>query len=196
MNRNHSVLFETAPKNCISDSFVDYESYSISSKGFLPTVVHVIVIWVKSTSSSPFSSLIPKMLMFTLAISCLTTSNLHWFMDLTSQVPMQYCSLQNLTFLPSPVTSIVWCCFHFASISSFFLELFLHSSPVAYWAPTDWGSSSFTVISFCLFYCPWCFQSKDTEVVCHSLLWWTTNSPPRPIHLRWLYTAWLIVLLS
>jgi len=44
MNRNHSVLFETAPKNCISDSFVDYESYSISSKGFLPTVVHVIVI--------------------------------------------------------------------------------------------------------------------------------------------------------
>ena len=27
----------------------------------------------------------------TLAISCLTTSNLPWFMDLTFQVPMQYC---------------------------------------------------------------------------------------------------------
>ena len=32
------------------------------------------------------------MLMFTLAISCLITSNLPWFMDLTFQVPMQYCS--------------------------------------------------------------------------------------------------------
>ena len=29
--------------------------------------------------------------------------------------------------------------------------LFLHSSPVAYWEPTDLGSSSFRVISFCLF---------------------------------------------
>ena len=28
---------------------------------------------------------------FTLAISCWTTSNLPWFMDLTFQVPMQYC---------------------------------------------------------------------------------------------------------
>ena len=35
------------------------------------------------------------MLMFTLAIFCLTTSNLRWLMDLTLQVPMKYCSLQN-----------------------------------------------------------------------------------------------------
>ena len=35
-NKDHSVLFETAPKSCISDSFVDYEGYSISSKEFLP----------------------------------------------------------------------------------------------------------------------------------------------------------------
>ena len=33
MNRDHSVVFEIAPKYCISDSFVDYEGYSISSKG-------------------------------------------------------------------------------------------------------------------------------------------------------------------
>ena len=32
-----------------------------------------------------------------------------------------------------------------------FLELFLHSSPAAYWALTDLESSSFSVISFCLF---------------------------------------------
>ena len=33
--------------------------------------------------------------MFTLAISCLTTSNLPWFTDRTFQVPTQYCSLQH-----------------------------------------------------------------------------------------------------
>ena len=44
MNRDHSVVFEGAPKYCILDSFVDYEGYSFSSKGFLPTVVHIMVI--------------------------------------------------------------------------------------------------------------------------------------------------------
>ena len=43
-NRDHSIIFETAPKYCISDSFVDYEGYSISSKGFLPIVVDIMVI--------------------------------------------------------------------------------------------------------------------------------------------------------
>ena len=41
MNRDHSVISEIAHKYCISDSLVDYEGYSISSKGFLPTVVIV-----------------------------------------------------------------------------------------------------------------------------------------------------------
>ena len=91
------------------------------------------------------------MLTFTLAISCLTTSNLTWFMDLTFQVPMQYCSLQHQTLLLSPVTSTAGYCFCFGSIPSFFLELFLHWSPVAYWAPTDLGSFSFSILSFCLF---------------------------------------------
>ena len=43
-NRDHSVIFEIAPKYHISDSLVDYEGYSISSKGFLPTVVDIMVI--------------------------------------------------------------------------------------------------------------------------------------------------------
>ena len=81
---------------------------------------------------------------FTLAISCLTTSNLPWFMDLTFQVPMQYCSLQHQTLLLSPVTSTTGYCFCFGSILSFFLELFFHWSPVAYWEPTDLGSVSYT----------------------------------------------------
>ena len=51
---------------------------------------------------------------------------------------------------------------------------------------TDLGSSSFSVLSFCLSYCSWASQGKNTEVVCHSLLQWTTfcqNSPPWPVHL-------------
>ena len=42
--RDHSVVFETASKYCISDSFVDYEVYSISFKAFLPTVVAIMII--------------------------------------------------------------------------------------------------------------------------------------------------------
>ena len=64
---------------------------------------------------------------------------------------MQYCSLQHQSLLPLPVTSTTGCCCCFGNISLFFLELFFHWSPVVYWAPTDLGSSSFSVLSFCLF---------------------------------------------
>ena len=74
MNSDRSVIFEIASKYCISDSFVDHNGYATSSKGFLPTVVE------SSEFNSPiavhFSSPIPRMSTFTLAISCLTTSNL------------------------------------------------------------------------------------------------------------------------
>ena len=43
MNRDHSFIFEIVPNYCISDSFVDYDGYSISSMGFLPTVVDILV---------------------------------------------------------------------------------------------------------------------------------------------------------
>ena len=67
-------------------------------------------------------------------------------------------------------------------------------SPLAYWAPTDLGSSSFSVLFFDFSYCSLGSQGNNTKVVCHSLLQWTTfcqNSPPRPVHLGWPYTAWL-----
>ena len=51
MNRDHSVVFEIASKYCISDSFVDHDGYSISSKEFLPAVVAIMVISVKFTYS-------------------------------------------------------------------------------------------------------------------------------------------------
>ena len=54
MNRDHSVIFESASKYCISDSFVDHDGYSISSKGFLPSVVDIMVTSVKFTHSRPF----------------------------------------------------------------------------------------------------------------------------------------------
>ena len=44
MNRDHCVVFEIASKYCILDSFVDHEGYSISSEGFLPAVVDIMVI--------------------------------------------------------------------------------------------------------------------------------------------------------
>ena len=93
---------------CCFWDFVDYEGYSISSKGLLPISVH-------------FSSLIYKMSMFILATSCLTTSNLPWFMDLTFQVPMQYCPLQHWTLLLPPDTTFTTTghFFHFDSDFSF-----------------------------------------------------------------------------
>ena len=53
-------------------------------------------------------------------------------------------------WLPSPVTYTTGCCFHFGSASSLLLELFFHSSLVAYWAPPNLGSSSLSIRSFCL----------------------------------------------
>ena len=70
-----------------------------------------------------------------------------WFTDLTFQVPVQYCSLQHRTLLSPPDTSTTGRCFCFGSASSFLLELFFCSSPVAYWAPADLGS----VISYRFF---------------------------------------------
>ena len=58
---------------------------------------------------------------------------------------------------------------------SFFLVLFIHWSPVTYWASTDLRSSSFSVIYLlAISYCSWDFQGKNTEVVCHCLPQWTT----------------------
>ena len=44
MNRDNFIFFEIISKYCISDFFVDYDVYSISSNRFLPTVVDIMVI--------------------------------------------------------------------------------------------------------------------------------------------------------
>ena len=107
---------------------------------------------------------------------------------------MQYCSLQHWILLMSPVPSTTGYCFCFGSIPSFFVELFIHWSPVAYWTPTNLGSFSFSILPFCFSYCSWGSQGKNTEVFCHSLLQWITfwqTSPPWPNHLGWPHMAWL-----
>ena len=119
VTKSWTWLSDRTELNRILDSFVDYDGYSISSKGLLPTLVDTMVIWVKFTLPVHFSSLIPRMPTFTLAISCLTTSNLPRFMYLTFQVPLQYCSYS------------VRPCFHHGSHPQldfiFALSLSLHS---------------------------------------------------------------------
>ena len=44
MNRDRSVISEIASSCCISDSLVDYDGYSIFSKGFLHIVVDIMVV--------------------------------------------------------------------------------------------------------------------------------------------------------
>ena len=162
-----------------------------------------MVIWIKFDHPVHFSSLIPNKLMFTLAISCLSTSSLPWFRDLTFQVPVQCCSLLHQTLLSAPDTSTPGCCFCFGFTSSFLLELFLHSPPAAHWTPTDLGvgvgSHSSVSYLFAFSYYSWGSQGKNAEVVCRSLLQCTTfyqNSLPWPICLGWPNMAWLIVSLS
>ena len=108
---------------------------------------------------------------------------------------MQYCSSQHQTLLPSPVTSTTGCCLCFGSISSFFLELFLHCSPVVYWAPT--GEFIFQCPIFLL------FHTVHGVLKARILKWFAipfssgtcfvSLSPPWFIHFGWPYTAWLIV---
>ena len=45
MNRDHFIVYEIASKYCISDSFVNYNNYSISSKGFLPAFHFFEFLW-------------------------------------------------------------------------------------------------------------------------------------------------------
>ena len=137
------------------------------------------------------------MSMFNLAISCLTTSSLLWFIDLTFQVPTQYCSLQHHTLHSPADTFITEYHFDFGSASSFFLELFPCFSPIAYWTPPDLGGGAHLLVSFlfAFLYCTWRSWGRNTGVVSHSVLQWVTfcqNSLIWPIHLGWPCMVWLI----
>ena len=163
---------------------------------------------VQLNSISPFPSILVHWFLrcscSPLAISCLIMSNLPWFMDLTFQGPTQYCSLQHRILLSPPDTSTTGCRSCFVPTASFFLELLviaLCSSPVVYWTLSDLGGSSPLGVSYLFAFscCSWGSSGKNTGVVCHSLLQWTTfcqNSSLWPICLGWTCTAWLRAPLS
>ena len=68
----------------------------------------------------------------------------------------------------------------------FFLDLFLYWSLVAYWVPTDLGVHLSVSYLFAFSYCSWGSQDRNTEVICHSLLQWTTFSLNQLLSKSWL----------
>ena len=53
-NEPRSLSFLRLHANTACQTLVDYEGCSISSTGFLPTVVDIMVIWIKFAHSGPF----------------------------------------------------------------------------------------------------------------------------------------------
>src|SRR5574337_960813 len=93
-------------------------------------------------------------------------------MDLTFQVPMQYCSLQHqpcfyhqshpqlgILFALAPSLHSFW--------SYFSTNLQLHIGHLL-----TWGVPLSVFYHFAFSYCSQGSQGKNTEVVCHSLLQW------------------------
>ena len=127
-----------------------------------------------------FSSLIPEMSMFILAISCLTTSNLPWFMDLTFHVPVQHYSLQHQTLISPTDTSTAGHHFCFCSASSFLLKLFLCSSPVTFWYLLTWG-----FIFQCHIFLP--FHTVHEVLKARMLKWFAIPFSSGPLFVRTLH---------
>ena len=127
---------------------------------------------------------------FTLAISCLTTSNFPWFMDLTFQVPMQYCSIADLASIISHIHNwVLFLLWLHSFILSGVISPVISSSILGTYQPRSSLSVSY---HFAFSYCSWGSQGKNKEVVCHSLLQWTTfcqTSPLIPVHLGWPHRA-------
>ena len=129
---------------------------------------------------------------FTLAISCLTTSNLPRFMDLTS--PGSYAVLlftaSDLASITSHISNWVLflLCFRLFILSGVISPL-ISSSVLGTYRP---GAFIFQCPIFLPFHSV--HGVLKATVVCHSLLQWTTfcqNSPPWPVRLGWPHTAWL-----
>ena len=125
-----------------------------------------------------FSSLIPKISMSTLAISCLITANyIPQLMDLTFGVPMQYCSLQHWTLTTRQFHN--WASFlPYISlfISSGALSLLLSSRILdIYWPRGVHLSVSYL---FVFSYCSWGEQYGGVLINEYRATIWSSNPPP------------------
>ena len=100
---------------------------------------------------------------------------------------MQYCSLQHQTLLLSLVITTTGCCFCFGSIPHSFWSYFSTDLQQHIGHLPTWEVHLSVSYLFAFSYCSWGSQGKNTAVVCHSLLQWTTfcqTSPPC-LHLSW-----------
>ena len=107
--------------------------------------------------------------------------------------PMQYRSLSIGLYFHHETHLQLECCFHFSPAASFFLELLI----IALCSLPSSILDTFQTVSRLFAYscCSWGSHSKNTPVVCHLLLHWTTfcqNSPLWPICLGWPCMAGLL----
>ena len=134
-----------------------------------------------------FSSLIPRMLIFTLVISCLTTSNLPWCVDL---IFLWNIVLNSIGLYLNYQTHLqLGIFFYFGLAFSFLLELFVWFSPVVYWVPNDLGSLSFSVFFF-FFFLP--FHTVHGVLKTRILKWFAISFVSGPCFVRTLnhYLGW------
>ena len=110
-----------------------------------------MVIWVKFTHSSPFE--FADSWSVDVQSCHLLFDHFRFTLIPGLNIPGSYAILLFTALDLASITSHIhnWVLFSLWVRFFIFLELFLHSSPVAYWAPTNLGSSSFSVLSFCLF---------------------------------------------
>ena len=114
-------------------------------------------------------------------------------------LPRNWLSQSDLASITSHIHNwvlfLLWLCLF---ILSGVISPLFSSSILGTYLPT-WGVRLSVSYLFAFSYLSWGSQGKNTEMICHSLLQWTTfcqNSPPWPIRLGWPYTAWIIVSLS
>src|SRR5574337_624410 len=89
--------------------------------------------------------------------------------------------LQHQTLPLSPVTSTIVYCFCFGSIPSFFLSYFSTDLQEHIGYLPTWGVPLSVSYLFAFSYCSWASHGKNTEVVCHSFLQWTTFCQTAPL---------------
>ena len=155
----------------------------MSSKGFLPTIEQKKIClqcmqprlnpWVKQVSwrrEWPTAGFLPENFHAQRSLMGYSSQG-----QKTFEVPVHYCSLLCWTLLSPPDTSTAEHRFCFGQPLKSFWSYFiaLYSSPVAYWTPSNPGSSSFISYLFVFSYCLWGSPGKNTGVVCYFLLQWT-----------------------
>ena len=197
MSRDDSVVFEIAPKYCISDSFVEYEGYSISSRIFFPTVVGIWSSGLNFPIAVHFSSLIPKMVVFIVAISCLTTCTSIYGPNIPGSYAILFFTASDFTFTTRHVHSwalfLLWLTLF---ITSGAVSLLFSSSMLGTCRP---GRVIFQCHTFCLFILFLGFSRQEywsgfpfPSPVDHVLSELSTMTHP----CWWPYMAWLMVSLS